>query len=207
MTKTEKKWPWPEPGPTGFRVLIAAAMLAFLAMAGCGSGSGDQDWTGPRLTYTYDQQTGTVLGLLASRTGEKDLKSFVRRFAGITIPAAEWEREPYVLALATRSRVPAILFLDAPWVKRYGHAGWLEDLRGDPALDAVYRQIPPSLLAAFSLEGRETDRKKQQAETGGENGRFNGRAPFCQRQCPVFPKRSPEKNTADRPKVRKPGTS
>jgi hypothetical protein len=52
-------------------------------------------------------------------------QDFDRTFKGILVPESLLPYEPFVLGLSTESKIPTVLLLDAPWVQRYGVAGWL----------------------------------------------------------------------------------
>lgn len=57
-----------------------------------------------------------------------------------------------VLALATESKIPAIISLDAPWVQRYGMDGWLYELeRTQVVPKEAVADLTPSVLGAFSV--------------------------------------------------------
>jgi ABC-type glycerol-3-phosphate transport system substrate-binding protein len=60
--------------------------------------------------------------------------------------------EPYVLALATESKIPAIISLDAPWVQRYGMDGWLYELERTKVFSRnEVGDLTSSVVAAFSV--------------------------------------------------------
>ena len=130
---------------------LVILMLTFLALAG-GCTSETEDNEPVRMTYVIDRQVEDLVAELARRPDHLVPADFNAQYAGLTIPWQELEREPLVLALATKSPIPAILLLDAPWVKRYGRLGWLQDLTEEGMdMGAVVDQAPPSILEAFSV--------------------------------------------------------
>jgi multiple sugar transport system substrate-binding protein len=54
-----------------------------------------------------------------------------------------------VLGLSTESKIPAVLLLDAPWVQRYGVAGWLYELERTKVFDRT--ELVPAVAEAFSV--------------------------------------------------------
>ncbi|MEJ2070848.1 MAG: extracellular solute-binding protein, partial [Syntrophobacterales bacterium] len=75
---------------------------------------------------------------------------FNRRYKGLIIPQSLLLRfEPFVLALSTESKIPAVLLLDAPWVQRYGVAGWLYEL--ETARFFSPKDLAPPIAEAFSV--------------------------------------------------------
>ena len=57
--------------------------------------------------------------------------------------------EPFVLGLSTESKIPTVLLLDAPWVQRYGVAGWLYELERTQVFDRT--ELVPAVAEAFSV--------------------------------------------------------
>ncbi len=80
------------------------------------------------LTYTLDSDTQTLVADLAQQTRLPRYTDFNIKFSGLFVPSTLLPWEPYVLALSTESKIPAIISLDAPWVQRYGMDGWLYEL-------------------------------------------------------------------------------
>lgn len=131
--------------------LFVWLLFLVLAVTGCSQATDENDRP-PKMTYVIDDQVDRLIKELRSRGSGAVPEHFEDTYTGLTIPWAELEREPLVLALATQSPIPAILLLDAPWVKRYGRLGWLQDLsRADDELGHVFEKAPASVLEAFSL--------------------------------------------------------
>jgi len=75
---------------------------------------------------------------------------FDRQFKGLFVPEALLAYEPFVLGLSTKSRIPTVLILDAPWVKRYGNAGWLYGLESTQVFSRG--DLVPAVAEAFSVK-------------------------------------------------------
>jgi multiple sugar transport system substrate-binding protein len=103
------------------------------------------------LTYTYDEDTRKLINILEKDKQNKKYLGFDRRYKGLMVPQSLLVRfEPFVLALSTESKIPAVLLLDAPWVQRYGVAGWLYEL--ETARFFSREELVPSVAEAFSVE-------------------------------------------------------
>jgi len=126
------------------RVVWAALLLLAL---GCGPGP---DTSPPRaITYTFDAPTRELIRLLADKIKSPVYRDFDRNFKGILVPESLLPFEPFVLGLSTESKIPAVLLLDAPWVQRYGVAGWLYELERTEVFDRS--ELVPSVAEAFSV--------------------------------------------------------
>jgi multiple sugar transport system substrate-binding protein len=122
-------------------------VLLCLLCLGCGSSS---DTSPPRaITYTFDAPTRELIRLLAQKAKSPAYKDFDRNFKGILVPESLLPYEPFVLGLSTESKIPAVLLLDAPWVQRYGVAGWLFELERTKVFDRT--ELVPAVAEAFSV--------------------------------------------------------
>lgn len=102
------------------------------------------------LTYTYDNDTRELIHILENTLRLSEYQDFNRRYKGLIIPQSLLLRfEPFVLALSTESKIPAVLLLDAPWVQRYGVAGWLYEL--ETARFFSPKALAPPIAEAFSV--------------------------------------------------------
>jgi multiple sugar transport system substrate-binding protein len=102
------------------------------------------------LTYTYDNDTRRLIQILEKKLQVSEYQDFNRRYKGLIIPQSLLLRfEPFVLALSTESKIPAVLLLDAPWVQRYGVAGWLYEL--ETARFFSPKALAPPIAEAFSV--------------------------------------------------------
>jgi multiple sugar transport system substrate-binding protein len=125
---------------------LAWAVL-FLQFLGCGPASETQP---PRtITYTFDASTRDLIGLLANKSQSPLYKDFDRNFKGLLVPQSLLPYEPFVLGLSTESKIPTVLLLDAPWVQRYGVAGWLYELERTGVFDRS--ELLPAVAEAFSV--------------------------------------------------------
>ena len=109
------------------RLWACLALGIWLALAlGCGPSAPE----GSRLsiTYTFDKHTRELIDHLAKNGENPAYADFDRDFKGLPVPESLLPYEPFVLGLSTESPVPTVLLLDAPWVGRYGVAGWLYEL-------------------------------------------------------------------------------
>ena len=126
------------------RIVWALVLLQFL---GCGPGS---DLTPPRaITYTFDAPTRELIRLLSEKGSSAAYKDFDRKFKGLQVPESLLPYEPFVLGLSTESKIPTVLLLDAPWVQRYGVAGWLYELERTKVFDRT--ELVPAVAEAFSV--------------------------------------------------------
>jgi ABC-type glycerol-3-phosphate transport system substrate-binding protein len=126
------------------RVFWAVLCLSFL---GCGPAP---EIPPPRtITYTFDASTRDLISLLAQKSKSSLYKNFDRNFKGLLVPQSLLPYEPFVLGLSTESKIPTVLLLDAPWVQRYGMAGWLYELERT----GVFRksELVPAVAEAFSV--------------------------------------------------------
>ena len=122
--------------------LILLTWLCCL-LPGCGTSSEP----GPQeiFTYTLDAQTQEFFEQLDLQGGAP----IGRNFIGLFVPAKFLPFEPFVLGLATESRVPTVLFLDAPWVHRYASTNWLYELDRTGVFEA--KKLIPAVARAFSV--------------------------------------------------------
>jgi len=126
------------------RIVWALLLLQFL---GCGPGP---DITSPRpITYTFDAPTRELIRLLSEKGSSAAYKDFDRKFKGLQVPESLLPYEPFVLGLSTESKIPTVLLLDAPWVQRYGVAGWLYELERTKVFDRT--ELVPAVAEAFSV--------------------------------------------------------
>ena len=129
----------------GLTMLVWA--LALLTLLGCGP---SPDMSPPRtITYTFDAPTRELIRLLAEKAKSPVYQDFDRNFKGIQVPESLLPYEPFVLGLSTESKIPAVLLLDAPWVQRYGVAGWLYELERTEVFDR--KELAPAVAEAFSV--------------------------------------------------------
>ena len=121
--------------------------LLLLQLLGCGP---SPDISPPRaITFTFDAPTRELIRLLAQKATSAAYKDFDRNFKGIQVPESLLPYEPFVLGLSTESKIPAVLLLDAPWVQRYGVAGWLYELERTKVFDRT--ELVPAVAEAFSV--------------------------------------------------------
>jgi len=121
--------------------------LLLLQLLGCGLGP---DASPPRvITYTFDAPTRELIRLLSEKGKSTAYKDFDRNFKGLQVPESLLTYEPFVLGLSTESKIPAVLLLDAPWVQRYGVAGWLYELERTKVFDRT--ELVPAVAEAFSV--------------------------------------------------------
>jgi multiple sugar transport system substrate-binding protein len=122
-------------------------ILLLLPLLGCGPGPEPPP---PRtITYTFDAPTRHLITLLAEKSKSPVYKSFDRNFKGLLVPESLLPYEPFVLGLSTESKIPSVLLLDAPWVQRYGVAGWLYELERTGVFDRS--ELVPAVAEAFSV--------------------------------------------------------
>lgn len=121
--------------------------ICLLAFGGCG----DVPESGPIGTFSFvvDAQTRVILEQLRAEGLAPPAVGFSRNFIGIYVPDVFLPYEPFVLGLATESPIPTVLFLDAPWVRRYAASNWLSPL----ASTGIYAAagLVPTVAQAFSL--------------------------------------------------------
>ena len=131
-----------------FFLKILALLFALGLFWGCGAPS---EPASPHvLTYTYDNDTRKLIQILEKSMQLSEYQDFNRRYKGLIIPQSLLLRfEPFVLALSTESKIPAVLLLDAPWVQRYGVAGWLYEL--ETARFFSPEELAPPIAEAFSV--------------------------------------------------------
>jgi multiple sugar transport system substrate-binding protein len=122
-------------------------LLLCLLCLGCGP---SPDMSPPRaITYTFDAPTRELIRLLAQKAKSSAYKDFDRNFKGLLVPESLLPYEPFVLGLSTESKIPTVLLLDAPWVQRYGVAGWLFELERTKVFDRT--ELVPAVAEAFSV--------------------------------------------------------
>ncbi len=130
--------------------------VAWLAMllAGCclwGLGCGTAEAPPPAdITYTYDSHTQKLISMLAGESQVNPYKEFDQRFSGLFVPPSLFVTEPFVLGLSTESRIPAILLVEALWVKRYGRADWLQELERSQ-VNFAKDALAPQMAEAFAI--------------------------------------------------------
>jgi multiple sugar transport system substrate-binding protein len=125
---------------------VAGALL-ILQLMGCGPAP---DFTPPKtITYSFDAPTRELISLLAEKSKSPIYKNFDRNFKGLLVPESLLPYEPFVLGLSTESKIPSVLLLDAPWVQRYGVAGWLYELERTRVFNR--EELVPAVAEAFSV--------------------------------------------------------
>jgi multiple sugar transport system substrate-binding protein len=135
------------PALASFRLTRVVWAVLLLQLLGCGP---SPDTSPPRaITYTFDAPTRELIRLLADKIKSPVYQDFDRNFKGILVPESLLPYEPFVLGLSTESKIPAVLLLDAPWVQRYGVAGWLYELERTEVFDRS--ELVPSVAEAFSV--------------------------------------------------------
>jgi len=128
-------------------VILLVWVVLFLQCLGCGPAPDIQP---PRtITYTFDAPTRDLISLLAQKSQSSIYKNFDRNFKGLLVPESLLPYEPFVLGLSTESKIPTVLLLDAPWVQRYGVAGWLYELERTHVFDKS--ELVPAVAEAFSV--------------------------------------------------------
>ena len=135
------------PATTVWRLTRVVWAVLLLQLLGCGP---SPDTTPPRaITYTFDAPTRELIGLLAQKAKSSVYQNFDRNFKGILVPESLLPYEPFVLGLSTESKIPTVLLLDAPWVQRYGVAGWLYELERTKVFNRL--ELVKSVADAFSV--------------------------------------------------------
>jgi multiple sugar transport system substrate-binding protein len=128
-------------------VTLAVLVLVLLHSWGCGPAP---DIPPSRtITYTFDAPTRDLIHQLAQKSKSSIYKNFDRDFKGLLVPESLLPYEPFVLGLSTESKIPTVLLLDAPWVQRYGIAGWLYELERTQVFDKS--ELVPAVAEAFSV--------------------------------------------------------
>jgi ABC-type glycerol-3-phosphate transport system substrate-binding protein len=131
----------------GTRIKRLVWVVLFLQLLGCGPAP---EIPPPRtITYTFDAPTRDLISLLAQKSKSSLYKNFDRNFKGLLVPESLLPYEPFVLGLSTESKIPTVLLLDAPWVQRYGVAGWLYELERTHIFDKS--ELVPAVAEAFSV--------------------------------------------------------
>jgi ABC-type glycerol-3-phosphate transport system substrate-binding protein len=127
--------------------ILAICAFLFLQLLGCGPAP---DITPSRtITYSFDAPTRELISLLAQKSKSPIYKNFDQNFKGLLVPESLLPYEPFVLGLSTESKIPTVLLLDAPWVQRYGVAGWLYELERTQVFDK--EDLVPAVAEAFSV--------------------------------------------------------
>ncbi len=125
-----------------------------MLLAGCclwGLGCGTTEAPPPAdITYTYDSHTQKLISMLAGESQVNPYKEFDQHFSGLFVPPSLFATEPFVLGLSTESRIPAILLVEAHWVKRYGRAGWLHELERSQ-VNFAKDALAPTMAEAFAI--------------------------------------------------------
>lgn len=135
------------PATSALRLTRVVWAVLFLQLLGCGPGP---EVSPPRaITYTFDAPTRELIGLLAEKVKSPIYLDFDRNFKGILVPESLLPYEPFVLGLSTESKIPSVLLLDAPWVQRYGVAGWLHELERTDIFNRS--ELVPSVAEAFAV--------------------------------------------------------
>ena len=138
---------------------ILAMLLVMLPAVGCTVLDDASDTKQQPLIYTSNAETAYIL----DKEVLHKLGLTAPEVRPLKVPDSEWGNEPYVLALSTRSKVPGLLLLDAPWVHYYGGSAsnngnggeeWLQPITmEDQHLREAVKQMQPSLREAFEASG------------------------------------------------------
>jgi ABC-type glycerol-3-phosphate transport system substrate-binding protein len=129
------------------RITRVVWALLLLHLLGCGPAP---EIPPPQtITYTFDAPTRNLIRILAKKSESSIYKNFDRDFKGLQVPESLLPYEPFVLGLSTESKIPTVLLLDAPWVQRYGVAGWLYELERTRVFDRS--ELVPAVAEAFSV--------------------------------------------------------
>ena len=131
--------------PGWLKRLVALCLLGSL-----GCGSPPAPLPPADITYTFDDHTQKIIRLLAEESEVNPYKDFDRRFTGLFVPPSLFSLEPFVLGLSTESYIPTILLLEAHWVKRYGEAGWLQELERSQ-IKFPKNSLVPAVAEAFTV--------------------------------------------------------
>jgi len=132
----------PSKGMTAF-----AFLAAFVLFWGCGTPP--EPPSRRTLTYTFDASTRDIIRVLDKEEHIPEYRHFDRNYKGLLVPESLLPSEPFVLGLSTQSKIPSVLLLDAPWVQRYGMAGWLFGLEGTRIF--AREELAPPVAEAFSV--------------------------------------------------------
>jgi multiple sugar transport system substrate-binding protein len=136
-----------KPKTAGYRVTLCVWALLCLHFLGCGPAP--EIPASRTITYTFDAPTQQLITLLAQKAQSSVYQDFDRNFKGLLVPESLLPYEPFVLGLSTESKIPSVLLLDAPWVQRYGVAGWLYELERTRVFDRS--ELVPAVAEAFSV--------------------------------------------------------
>jgi multiple sugar transport system substrate-binding protein len=132
------------------QIIVWLFACLLLSVLGC-EPQAEEESQGP-ITYTLDPDTQMLVAELAQQTKLPIYSKFNRHFSGLFVPPTLLPWEPYVLALSTESKIPAIISLDAPWVQRYGMDGWLYELERTKVFPKnEVGDLTASVVAAFSV--------------------------------------------------------
>ncbi|MBM4283876.1 MAG: extracellular solute-binding protein [Deltaproteobacteria bacterium] len=127
--------------------LVVILVGALLLPLGCGRPP--EEVSRRVLTFTDDGPTREIIRFLGKESQLSGYRDFDRSFKGLLVPESLLPFEPFVLGLSTESKVPAVLLLDAPWVQRYGAAGWLYELERTNIF--LRNHLAPAVAEAFSV--------------------------------------------------------
>jgi multiple sugar transport system substrate-binding protein len=128
---------------------VALALLVLLLLHSLGCGPAPEIPPPRTITYTFDAPTRDLIRQLSETSKSSIYKNFDRDFKGLLVPESLLPYEPFVLGLSTESKIPTVLLLDAPWVQRYGIAGWLYELERTQVFDKS--ELVPAVAEAFSV--------------------------------------------------------
>ncbi|MFP3868058.1 MAG: extracellular solute-binding protein [Desulfobacteraceae bacterium] len=127
--------------------MVRLILVIILCCLGCKTPDGPV--SRQTITYTFDDQTQILIRHLAQEHQIPVYQDFDRRFKGLFIPGNLLPYEPFVLALSTESKIPTVLLLDAPWVRRYATAGWLYEMERTQVFSK--EDLIPAVANAFSV--------------------------------------------------------
>ena len=135
------------------QVSLGTLVLGWFLLAGALMTTGCGEPPAPparqTLTYTFDAPTREIIRLLAEKLKAPAYENFDKYFKGLLVPESLLPLEPFVLGLSTESKIPAVLLLDAPWVQRYGVAGWLYELEATKVF--AREELAAPVAEAFSV--------------------------------------------------------
>jgi multiple sugar transport system substrate-binding protein len=129
--------------------MIKQVFCIVLCLSLLGCGPAPENPPSRTITYTFDASTLDLIRLLAQKSKSSIYKNFDRNFKGLLVPESLLAYEPFVLGLSTESKIPTVLLLDAPWVQRYGVAGWLYELERTGVFNKA--DLVPAVAEAFSV--------------------------------------------------------
>jgi len=141
--------PVPVAGVTPSCLVLLKILGLFLLCAVFGGCSPSPESSRDTITYTFDDQTRGLIDLLAQTDRNPAYQNFDRRFKGLFVPGFLLPYEPFVLGLSTESKVPTVLLLDAPWVRRYAEANWLYEIERTSVFNRG--ELVPAIAEAFSV--------------------------------------------------------